>query len=101
MKNPTKGNVIGFFLQLIATRIISFELVGNNGLQWVLTKQTTGAFLYEDAYSLLGIQFRSPWRGNAIISLFARPNIFVDLLPPEQILKLIEEPNVVKIENRS
>ena len=70
VKNPTKGNVIGFFLQLIATRIISFELVGNNGLQWVLTKQTTGAFLYEDAYSLLGIQFRSPRRGNAVISLF-------------------------------
>ena len=70
IKNPTKRNVIGFFLQLIATKIISFELVNNNALQCVMIKQTTGRYVYEDTYSWLGIEFRSPRRGNAAISLF-------------------------------
>ena len=67
---PTKGNVIGFFLQVIATKIISFELVNKDTLQCVVTKQTTGTYVYKDTYSWLGIEFRSPRRGNAAISLF-------------------------------
>ena len=70
LKNPSKGNVIGFFLQLIATKIISFELVNNNTLQCVMTKRTTNTYVYEDTYSWLGIEFRSPRRGNAAISLY-------------------------------
>ena len=70
VKHPNKGNVIGFFFQLIATNIISFELVNTNALQCVLTKQPNGGYVHEDTISWLGIEFRTPKRGNARVCLF-------------------------------
>ena len=36
-KSPSKGNVVSFFFQMIATKIISFELVNTSGLKCVIT----------------------------------------------------------------
>ena len=68
-KLPSKGNVVGFFLQMIATRIISFELVNRSGLQCIITVQSNGKYCYEDTSNWAGIEFRSQKRGGAKIYL--------------------------------
>ena len=47
-KSPSKANVVGFFFQLIATRIISFELVKKRALQCIITTQSNGKYYYKD-----------------------------------------------------
>ena len=68
-KSPSKANVVGFFLQLIATRIISFELVKNRGLKCVITLQSNGKHRYDDTSVWLGIKFCSPKKGGGKIHL--------------------------------
>jgi hypothetical protein len=55
---------------LIATNIISFELVNDNALQCVLPKRPNGEYVHEDTISWLGIKFRSPRRGNNRVTVF-------------------------------
>ena len=64
-KSPKRSNFVGFFLQLIATKIISFQLVDNPGLKCVITKDhiDISNYVYEDTYSWAGLEFRSPKRG--------------------------------------
>ena len=48
-KSPKRTNCVGFFLQLIATRNISFELVDKQGLKCVITKDDSGKYVFGDA----------------------------------------------------
>jgi hypothetical protein len=70
-KSPKRANCVGFFLQLIATKIISFELVDNRGLKCVIQRDDNdmSKYVYEDASRWAGIELRSPKRGGAKVSL--------------------------------
>ena len=56
---------------MIATKIISFELVNKSGLKCVITQSSIGKYRYDDASVWAGIEFRSPKKGGAKIYLDA------------------------------
>ena len=63
--SPPKGNIVRFFFQLIATKIISFALVNKSNLKCIITVQSNGKYRYEDASIWAGIEIRSPKKGGA------------------------------------
>ena len=70
-KSPKRSNCVAFFLQLIATKTISFQLVDNRGLKCVITKddKDIGKYVYEDVSRWAGFEFRSPKTGGAKVYL--------------------------------
>ena len=68
-KSPSKANVVGFFFQLIVTKIISFELVNKRALQCIITTQSNGKYYYEDTANWAGMEFRTPKKGSGKVYL--------------------------------
>ena len=63
-KSPKRSNCVAFFLQLIVTKIIYFQLVDNRGLKCVITKDDKDVvkYVYEDVSMWAGFKFWSPKR---------------------------------------
>ena len=59
------------FSFLIATKIISFELLDNRGLKFVITRddKNISKYVYEDASRWVGVEFQSPKRGQVKVYL--------------------------------
>ena len=63
----SKFNVTGFFLQLLATKILSFQLVGGKSIRMVVSRDKDDVKLYKNPLQWEGIQFRSSVRGGRIM----------------------------------
>ena len=57
-KTVKQYNVFSFFFQLIATKILSIDYEGNDGVRFVLTRGQQDQFLYEDVSAWKGFEFR-------------------------------------------
>ena len=61
-KSPKRSNCVGFFLQLIATNIVLFQLVDNRRLKCVITRddRDVSNYVYEDALRWAGLESGVP-----------------------------------------
>ena len=67
-KTVYQYNVFSFFFQLIATKILSIDYEGNDGVRFVLTRGQQDQFLYEDVSAWKGFEFRGAERGSNLLS---------------------------------
>ena len=66
-----KYNVTAFIFQLLATKLLTFEIIDRTNVMCVLarSKQDMYDFLYEDPLAWEGFEFRRPTRGAMPVSL--------------------------------
>ena len=67
-KTVCQYNVFSVFFQLIATKILSIDYEGNDGVRFVLTRGQQDQFLYEDVSAWKGFEFRGAERGSNLLS---------------------------------
>ena len=67
-KTVCQYNVFSFFFQLIATKILSIDYEGNDGVRFVLTRGQQDQFLYKDVSAWKGFEFRGAERGSNLLS---------------------------------
>ena len=63
----TKSNVTGFFLQLLATKNLSFQLVAGGNVRLVVSCDKDDVKLYKDSSQWEGIEFRTSAHGGRIM----------------------------------
>ena len=62
-----KFNLTGFFLQLLATKILSFQLVGGENVRLVVSCNKADVKLYRNPLQWEGIEFRASAHGRRIM----------------------------------
>ena len=67
-KTVYQYNVFSFFFQLIATKILSIDYEGKDGVRFELTRGQGDQFLYEDVSAWKGFEFRGSERGSNLLS---------------------------------
>ena len=71
MSSVKQFSVTAFFLQLLATELLTFEIIDRTNVMCVLarSKQDKYEFVYEDPFSWERFEFRRPTRGATLVSL--------------------------------